>query len=509
MATREPEAGKTLQQLNIKALKKLAKEHGFSAEVVEDCDDALDTKVALIDLISGKVEAEADRAEEERLAKVDQERLAADTAAEDQKLAAEVDEEKLEDNDSAEAKTSDPEDAPRDEEIQGDKLRFYTATDSPTNATRASPSDVEPTDGEAPSCREFERVVTYEDVKSQSPSLMSWMDQCAKECGFLDIEAARKHPSCELPQVITAQGLVLDQSRPPLESEFPAVCKLRLHCADAEKAGSTVLSDESNAEIAPDVEELDPRSDEPSSNEKNSKAKVTFCDEGDGAKLDDATVVKSTPRKDTDSAVYLAAVIRLNDQLGRNPSIRKLSDHTRVPPLGVASIVALCVLCYAIYGLFGQFVSTLCGIVYPAYKSFKAVEDFSNLADPQDLYAKASCMQFWLMYWIVLALITICEYFFSPVLAWIPFYQPCKLTVLFWLYLPRTKGANFMYRWFVAPTLRRNQHKIDGALEQSGKHLNDGVKNAFGGVVSTSFDGVMALKQGALEVGFAAVKRFA
>jgi hypothetical protein len=248
---------------------------------------------------------------------------------------------------------------------------------------------------------------------------------------------------------------------------------------------------------------------------------TSIGDVSDAAKVDstwkaqqlDVAVNKDSGKEaleKSDSAVYLAALSRLNDQLGKHTSIRKISEHTRVPPLGVASIAALLVLSYTIYGLFGQLVSTFFGVVVPAYYSFKSIEEFSELcSDDSELYAKAKSMRFWVIYWVVLAVFMTVEYFAYSVLFWLPLYQPTKLAVLLWLYLPQTRGASFVYHWCVAPLLRRHKHRIDGALEHSANQIKTGVKDTLGGAVDKSFGGVRVLKESITDIGFAAIKKFA
>lgn len=184
------------------------------------------------------------------------------------------------------------------------------------------------------------------------------------------------------------------------------------------------------------------------------------------------------PRAMDNVGIYREALLRLNDQLSDFPLVKEVAERLRMPPLlvvvaGTASITAFC-----LWGFCGQLVSTFLGVMLPAFESFKCVEEFSNIKDPSEIYAKASSMQFWLIYWVVAGIFLSFEYTFYYVLIWVPMYYPTKLAVLLWLYMPQTRGANHVYHWLVAPTLRRNRRQIDAAIDNSTRHLKRGVTGA-------------------------------
>lgn len=59
------------------------------------------------------------------------------------------------------------------------------------------------------------------------------------------------------------------------------------------------------------------------------------------------------------------------------------------------------------------------------------------------------------------------EIFTDFLLYWIPFYYAFKLAFLLWLFLPQTKGAKFLYDSFLKDFLKKNESKIDAALDDA------------------------------------------
>jgi len=185
-------------------------------------------------------------------------------------------------------------------------------------------------------------------------------------------------------------------------------------------------------------------------------------------------------RKRDTFGIYREAVEAFNDQLKEIPILQSLSAQSRLPPLAIAVIGASAVLAFCLWGFCGHLINCLLGMLIPAFESFKCVEAFSNIADPTEVYAKASSMQFWLIYWIVVAMFASCEYMFYYIVTWIPFYYPVKLAALMWLWLPQTRGANTVYHWLLAPTFRKHRRQIDETIDKGSKHI----KSSVGGAIS-------------------------
>jgi receptor expression-enhancing protein 5/6 len=113
---------------------------------------------------------------------------------------------------------------------------------------------------------------------------------------------------------------------------------------------------------------------------------------------------------------------------------------------------------------FGVGAGSLCsivGFVYPAFKSFEAIETKNKGEDTQ-----------WLVYWVVFAFFSIIEVFIDFLLYWIPFYYAFKLAFLLWAMLPQTKGAKFLYDSFLKDFLKKNESKIDAAMADAKKTVN-------------------------------------
>ncbi|KAJ3049411.1 ER membrane protein DP1/Yop1 [Rhizophlyctis rosea] len=82
----------------------------------------------------------------------------------------------------------------------------------------------------------------------------------------------------------------------------------------------------------------------------------------------------------------------------------------------------------------GGLVTDLCGYMYPAYMTLKAMG-----SDQAGVQTK------WLGYWPVFGFFNIIEYFQPMVLKMLPFYFTIKLATIFWLVSPSTQGSVFIY----------------------------------------------------------------
>ena len=103
--------------------------------------------------------------------------------------------------------------------------------------------------------------------------------------------------------------------------------------------------------------------------------------------------------------------------------------------------------------------SSIVGFMYPAFKSFQAIETKNKGDDTQ-----------WLVYWVIFAFFSIVEVFADLLLYWIPFFYTFKLAFLLWAMLPQTKGAKFLYDAFLKDFLKKNESRIDAALADAKKN---------------------------------------
>ncbi|CAN0879408.1 HVA22-like protein j [Linum grandiflorum] len=97
------------------------------------------------------------------------------------------------------------------------------------------------------------------------------------------------------------------------------------------------------------------------------------------------------------------------------------------------------------------------GYAYPAFECFKVAE--KNKINIEDI-------RFWCQYWIIVALITVCERIVDMFLWWLPFYGEAKLGFFIWLWYPKTKGTCFVFNNFVRPYVSKHETDIDQKLHE-------------------------------------------
>ncbi|EDQ89756.1 uncharacterized protein MONBRDRAFT_16940, partial [Monosiga brevicollis MX1] len=92
--------------------------------------------------------------------------------------------------------------------------------------------------------------------------------------------------------------------------------------------------------------------------------------------------------------------------------------------------------------------SLLLGFIYPAYKSFKAIESQEKSDDTQ-----------WLIYWTVFAFFCVLEIFTDFILFWFPFYYVFKLGFLAWCMYPdrRMNGSIIVYNSVIKKFLLQHE----------------------------------------------------
>ncbi|KAF2301964.1 hypothetical protein GH714_030919 [Hevea brasiliensis] len=109
----------------------------------------------------------------------------------------------------------------------------------------------------------------------------------------------------------------------------------------------------------------------------------------------------------------------------------------------------------------GSFVSRgllmMFGYAYPAYECFKAVEKSISILEIEQL-------QFWCQYWILVAMLTVCERVGDNLISWLPLYSEAKLAFFIYLWHQKTKGTVYFYNRFFRPFVTKHETEIDHSL---------------------------------------------
>lgn len=104
------------------------------------------------------------------------------------------------------------------------------------------------------------------------------------------------------------------------------------------------------------------------------------------------------------------------------------------------------------------------GYAYPAYECFKTVE--RNKPEIEQL-------RFWCQYWILVAVLTVCERIGDTFVSWIPMYSEAKLAFYIYLWYPKTKGTTYVYDSFFKPYVERHETEIDRNLMELRTRAGD------------------------------------
>lgn len=137
-----------------------------------------------------------------------------------------------------------------------------------------------------------------------------------------------------------------------------------------------------------------------------------------------------------------------------------------------------------IFGVGIASLSSIVGFLYPAFKSFQAIETKKKGDDTQ-----------WLVYWVIFAFFSIMETFVDILLYWIPFYYAFKLAFLLWAMLPQTNGAKFLYENFLKDLLKKNESRIDAALNDAKKNAGS-IAGEISGATSEAIGAAVAASAG-------------
>ncbi|EEF28335.1 Receptor expression-enhancing protein, putative [Ricinus communis] len=95
------------------------------------------------------------------------------------------------------------------------------------------------------------------------------------------------------------------------------------------------------------------------------------------------------------------------------------------------------------------------GYAYPAYECFKVVEKTESEMEQ---------LLFWCQYWILVAMLTVCERVGDNLLSWLPMYSEAKLAFFIYLWHQKTRGTMYVYNCFFQPFVRKHETEIDDRL---------------------------------------------
>jgi receptor expression-enhancing protein 5/6 len=143
-------------------------------------------------------------------------------------------------------------------------------------------------------------------------------------------------------------------------------------------------------------------------------------------------------------------------QHNKQTTTNKQQEATKIPKEYLTLIGSFILLSLIFFGIGAGSVCSIIGFLYPAYKSLLAIESKTRGDDTQ-----------WLIYWVVYCFFSMIEVFTDFLLYWIPFYYAFKLAFLLWAMLPQTKGAKFLYDSFLKDFLKKNESKIDQAIDDA------------------------------------------
>ncbi len=142
-------------------------------------------------------------------------------------------------------------------------------------------------------------------------------------------------------------------------------------------------------------------------------------------------------------------------QFGKKiPHIVQLRDKTGVEEgfiiLGALVLSVLLILIF----MGGTILSVILTVVYPAFKSIKALE---TKGDDDD--------KIWLTYWCVFGIFSLVDEFGGIILSLIPFYYYIRLVFFVWMMHPSTQGATTVYKTVLKPLLSKNKDKIEKLIK--------------------------------------------
>lgn len=204
--------------------------------------------------------------------------------------------------------------------------------------------------------------------------------------------------------------------------------------------------------------------------------------------------------EDNDGAADNALVERRHfGRHKRYQSFSELESLTGMPQLYIAGGFATSFVVVCWVGLGAAFLAHMISLLYPAYRSFKAISRLQVLGNleerdhDQELLCLAKVKKY-LMYWVVYGCFNVVEYVSGVLLFFIPFYWPTKMLFLLWCVHPSTMGSVWVYERVVMPILTKHERYLDHniqLLSHAANRTYDEMRGDAGNILLESWDKVL------------------
>lgn len=159
-----------------------------------------------------------------------------------------------------------------------------------------------------------------------------------------------------------------------------------------------------------------------------------------------------------------------------------------VPRAVLALGAGVAVLAFFLFGLGASLVTLAVGVAFPAWTTFLALE--GGDASPDALRSA-------LAYWLCFAALELA----GPFLRWLPMFTTAKIGLLVYLQVPATRGADYVFRSFLRPTLVRHRPAVEdmlSALFGAGASAVESARGATAGLASSTSAAAFAASAAAL-----------
>lgn len=162
---------------------------------------------------------------------------------------------------------------------------------------------------------------------------------------------------------------------------------------------------------------------------------------------------------------YLATIEQRLDisRFNTIPFIQTLSVKSKQRPEHITlALIAIAVLFLTITGFGQKILLILFAFLYPAYKSFTALESEDKSDDKR-----------WLIYWVVFGFVFAFKNLLWCVLSYIPFANLLLTAGLFAIYSPLTQGYIYVYEYAFKPFLQAYQTSIRKYIDMASDEIAD------------------------------------